>query len=383
MKKGTSLYLDIARILAALMVFAEHAREHTKNSFNWFWKGHPTWFHWSDPLSLVAGMVVFVLSGYVIAHVMATREKTLAEYTASRAARLYSVMIPALLLALITNYAEALRYPGAFTNYSNISDPVRSLGSLFFVTHFWIWPDLGLPNMPLWRLSYEVTYYIAAALIVFARGRTRILSLLALCLIAGPSIILLAPTWFVGYGAYHFGGRIELRKHHALLLWAASLVGMLVVGPHLEVKFRQHLGFLRMPDNSVGGLLAAYVEAFCFAVNILTINALSKGAEFVMMPFTKIIRWLGATTFALYMFHQPLLSVFTVYPVGLSYQARSSIEQALLLIGGTLLIVGTVGHLCERLKRPYKRFLLKAWARFTPPTVFAAVGTADSTVGKN
>jgi hypothetical protein len=58
-------------------------------------------------------------------------------------------------------------------------------------------------------------------------------------------------------------------------------------------------------------------------------------------------------------------------------------EQALLLIGGTLLIVGTVGHLCERLKRPYKRFLLKAWARFTPPTVFAAVGTADSAGGKN
>jgi peptidoglycan/LPS O-acetylase OafA/YrhL len=134
----------------------------------------------------------------------------------------------------------------------------------------------------------------------------------------------------------------------------------------------------------VGGLLAAYVEALCFAVNILSINALSKGVEFVLSPFTKIIRWLGATTFALYMFHQPLLSFFTVYPVGLSYQARTSMEQALLLIGGTLLIVGTVGHICEKLKRPYKRFLLKAWARLKPARpAFAAVQTAEGAGGEN
>jgi multisubunit Na+/H+ antiporter MnhG subunit len=79
------------------------------------------------------------------------------------------------------------------------------------------------------------------------------------------------------------------------------------------------------------------------------------------------------------MFHQPLLSFFTVYPVGLSYLARTSIEQAFLLIGGTLLIVGTVGHLCERLKRPYKHFLLKAWTRLTPPpSAFAVARAADS-----
>jgi len=377
MKKGTSLYLDLARIAAALMVFAEHAREHTRNSFHWFWKNHPTWFGWSDPLSLVAGMVVFVLSGYVIAHVLATREKTLVEYSASRIARLYSIMVPAMLLALLTNHAEALRYPDAFAGYDDIPSAIRYLGSALFVTHYWLWPDLGLPNMPLWRLSYEVTYYIAVALILFTRARTRIFSLLALCVVAGPSMILLAPTWFIGYAMYHFAQKTQLRKRYAIGLWLASTFGLLIAGPQIEVHFRQHLGFLRMPDNSVGGLLAAYVEAFCFAVNIFAVNILSDDAELLLGRFTKIIRWLGATTFALYMFHQPLLSYFTVYPVGQSFEARTSIEQAILLIGGTLLIVATLGHLCERLKRPYKRLLLAAWARFAPPRL-AAIGERSS-----
>jgi peptidoglycan/LPS O-acetylase OafA/YrhL len=363
--------LHVARIAAALMIFGEHVREHTRNSFRWFWNLHPTWVQWSDPLSFVACMVFFVLSGYVIAHVLDTREKTLLEYSTSRIARLYSVMLPTLALVLITNHAEALRYPGAFQNYDNIPEVVRYLGSALFITNYWLWPDLAPPNLPIWQLSYEVTYYVAIAIIVFARSRTRLFGLIALCLVSGPSMMLLAPTWFIGYWLYHFAKKHSLRQHYAIVLWAISMTGLLVVGPQIEVHFRQQLDFLRIPDNSVGGLLAAYVEALSFALNIFAINALSDKVELVLGLFAKVIGWLGATTFALYMFHQPLLSFFTVYPVGQSFEARTSMAQAILLIGGTLLIVGTIGHLCEKLKHPYKRFLVAKWGRFARPRLAA------------
>ena len=368
MKNGTSLYLHLARIAAALMVFAEHAREHTRNSFHWFWKDHPTWFRWSDPLSLVACVLVFVLSGYVIAHLLATREKSLVDYSASRIARLYSVMLPALLLAFITNHVESLRYPDAFQSYGNVPEAIRYLGSALFVTHYWLWPDIGAPNMPLWQLSYEVTFYIAIALCVFTRARTRIFSLMALCLIVGPSAVLLAPAWFAGYAIYHFANNNnKLPPFLAGGLWMASVLGLLLAGPLIEVHFRQRLNFLRMPDNTVGGLLAVYVEAISFAVNIFAVNALADKIAIVLNPFAKPIRYLGGTTFALYMFHQPILSCLTVYPVGQSYEARSSIAQATLLVGVPLLVAVTLGYLFERLKFPYKRSLLGMWARFAPP----------------
>src|SRR5579864_5239365 len=43
MKNETSLYLDLVRFSAALMVFLEHIREHTLGNFWPFWSAHPFW----------------------------------------------------------------------------------------------------------------------------------------------------------------------------------------------------------------------------------------------------------------------------------------------------------------------------------------------------
>src|SRR2546423_13465766 len=40
MKPGTSLYLDLVRFAAALTVFIEHLREHTRIGFAAFWKSY-------------------------------------------------------------------------------------------------------------------------------------------------------------------------------------------------------------------------------------------------------------------------------------------------------------------------------------------------------
>ena len=98
MNHGTSLYLDLIRFFAAAMVFVTHA------SYERFTGG------WMREIGLGsfgndAVVVFFVLSGLVIAYVCHAREKTLRDYALSRAARIYSVVIPCLLLTVILDFA--------------------------------------------------------------------------------------------------------------------------------------------------------------------------------------------------------------------------------------------------------------------------------------
>jgi peptidoglycan/LPS O-acetylase OafA/YrhL len=117
-----------------------------------------------------------------------------------------------------------------------------------------------------------------------------------------------------------------------------------------------------MPDASVGGLLAAYANAFSFALNLFAFNAFADRAEILLRPFTAVIRWLGSLTFALYMLHQPILSFFTVY--GLN--DPTSLAQAVLMIGSVLLVVCTVGRYFETSKGSYKQLFLGMWQRTAP-----------------
>lgn len=103
MNRATSLYLDVVRPVAALVVLLSHV---------------------GDQLSFLASAgvqavdVFFVLSGFVIAHVSASRERDPRVYFISRAARIYSVAIPTLILTVILDsiglQENAAAYLGPF-----------------------------------------------------------------------------------------------------------------------------------------------------------------------------------------------------------------------------------------------------------------------------
>lgn len=360
MRRTTSLYLDLVRFSAALTVFAEHLREHSRNGFGAFWNNHPFLYSHLNPYSQTAVTVFFVLSGYVIAYVLATREDTPPEYAASRFARLSSVVIPSLLLIVVCNFLIELRYPDAFWEFESGGTSgvaLSYIGTALFVNCFWLWPNIEIPNGPFWTLSFEVSYYIAIAILFFMRGRTRVLGILALCLLAGPTIVLLAPTWLLGYATYHISRRWHLNPRLAVLFWTSSVV-LLPFAASLQLGYRQHLAFLRTPDQTVGEILAAYAAAICFAVNVMAFDSFADRLESLFARFARQVRWLGSVTFALYLFHQPLLSLFTVYHL----PDRSSLSQFVLLIGGTFLVVGTAGRFCENMKGVYARIFLAAWA---------------------
>lgn len=85
---ATSAFLDVLRIAAALVVFVNHLAQ--------FWS--PRTFAVTAPVAHGAVVVFFVLSGYVIAYSTLAREQSVRRCAVARLSRLYSVVIPALLL---------------------------------------------------------------------------------------------------------------------------------------------------------------------------------------------------------------------------------------------------------------------------------------------
>jgi peptidoglycan/LPS O-acetylase OafA/YrhL len=341
MKSATSLYLDFVRFLAAIFVFSEHLRQHAKGHFSAFWNHHLLY------ASQTAVIVFFVLSGYVIAYVLATRERTAEDFAASRFARLYSVVIPALLLIALTNYLVPHIYFATESEGDN--SPFSYLATALFANRFWFVTRLE-PHAAgvFWSLSFEASYYVAIGLCLFLNGWKRFFTVAGLVALVGPTIVLFAPIWFLGFWTYHAAERTTLQKGIAASLWVVSIAGLCFC-PLVEEMVRIPARFLRVPDKDFGMLISAYAAAGCFAVNLFAFNSLADSLANILQPLKGMIRQLGSMTFSLYLFHSPLLVLLVAY--------RAKIPSYLImpwLIIGTFAVVAVLGYLCEQSKEAYR-----------------------------
>jgi hypothetical protein len=95
MTRSLSIYLDLMRVLAALLVLLFHT-SFDRVGGAWL---HPIFQDRGDVFAQAgsAGVIVFfVLSGFVISWTAATKERTFESYIVNCLARLWSVVIPAL-----------------------------------------------------------------------------------------------------------------------------------------------------------------------------------------------------------------------------------------------------------------------------------------------
>src|SRR6185437_15656839 len=141
----------------------------------------------------------------------------------SRAARVYSVVVPALVLTLLfDNVGKWLMPEGYATGFRMldfIKDAARDVVSLTFVNGFWRWHLQPGTNVAYWSLTYEVPYYVAFGLFYFGGKGGRIASILLLCL-AGPYITIVFGLWLTGLGCYHLCRKITLRHVQGRILFA-------------------------------------------------------------------------------------------------------------------------------------------------------------------
>lgn len=177
-----------------------------------------------------AVMVFFVLSGYVIAHVTLSRPTTGADYGIGRVARLYSVVVPALVLTVALDSIGKLLDPTVYDGWWNVDTKpvIRFTYSLFFLNEIWFESVRAFTNGPYWSMGYEASYYLLFGLWCFAPGRWRIPVTALAALMVGPKILLLAPVWLMGVWTYRFNRTHTLSPSLALAVLVASSLAFTV-----------------------------------------------------------------------------------------------------------------------------------------------------------
>ena len=343
-----SLYLDFVRFSAALVVFIGHAA-------GMRWTGG---FLWQTAAYADTCVVVFfVLSGFVIAYVTDTKETTWRAYCASRVSRIWSVAIPALILTFAIDFVGVRVAPELYLNqpwYSGDYPILRYVASFLMLHEVWHLKLVPGINAPFWSLSFEAFYYLAFAFIFYSKAWTRWLAVAFFMIIAGPLIAALFPLWLLGYLAYRQTKNITASVGVSFTYFVFGLF-LLTLSP--LIRSLDTSGFQILGE----AVLGRYIDAFGFYLNLIGAYGLSRFGGPIKQSICLTLQKVASTTFALYLFHRPLIQFFSY----IGPDNPTSLYRRLLVIVGTLAIVFVLSPFCERLRMDFRKRILKI-LRFQP-----------------
>jgi len=336
MSRTMSIYLDLCRFLAALIVALDHISP-SQITGGFLWQ--------MAPYGSQAVAVFFVLSGFVISFVTAERERDLISYSASRCTRLYSAAVPAVLLVILFD-AISIASGQAVVDHFLWDYPIWLMvpATLTFVNAAWGAHMHPGSSSPFWSLSIEVAYYVAFGATVFLRGWWRVIIPALALLVIGPLAIAMAPLWLLGAGLYRVcrmlpqskWGRVAFAAGAAV--WACYEVGVRAFG-------RIEIGFALRPS-----LVEDYFVAVCFAATILGVWTDPSIAERVLGRGRSAIRWLAGGTFTLYLLHLPAMLMIA----SLLGNARFTLPGRLTVLLGSVLLCLLAAELSERRKHLWR-----------------------------
>src|SRR5215831_1518283 len=218
MPKAFSVYLDAVRFTAACLVYLYHSNQ------RWLVEPVLPASHYGHS----SVIVFFVLSGYVIAYITATKEGKWQDYTASRLSRVFSVAIPAIALTIVLDAVGRQLVPSAY-GYPFDWFGLRVLASLLMLDEVWFVSITAFSNVPYWSICYESWYYVAFGILTFVRRSWAWPLLLVLALALGPKIALLAPIWAMGVLLYRWRGLAEISERLGWILVLVSTAGIVIV----------------------------------------------------------------------------------------------------------------------------------------------------------
>lgn len=338
MKPEMSIYLDFVRFAAAMVVFIGHLSG-TRLSAGILWQ--------FSGLMDAAVIVFFVLSGYVIAYIVETREATPRSYLTSRLARIYSVAFPAVLLALVLDPIGQAANPGLYESswgYEASDHWLRALSLLTFTNELWNAHVTMGSLLPYWSLGYEVWYYILFGAIFFLRSWLRVVATILIGAVMGPKILLLLPIWIFGVAAYVLARREVVRPRIGFMLVVVSLIMAVLFAFLMRGTFGQQYVLAHT------GLAARYIEGTIFSINIIGFGTICSFFSPVLMLMAKPVRYLAGMTFSLYLVHVPLAQFFAA----MSHLPPGSISGRILVFGGTFFAIILFSHVTERRKRLWR-----------------------------
>lgn len=307
MTRSFSLYLDVLRILAAVVVVISHIGYPRFTDGRWFWVRE---------LNLGSDAVVFffVLSGLVIAFTAEAKDRTIGGFAFSRITRILSVALPALVIGWALDRTGAQLFPDFYALgwYEPLPIGEQVLRGLSF-SNEWAGMETRLgTNGPYWSVSYEVAYYAIFAMAFYLRGMLRVVLILSAVIIAGLNIMLLAPCWVIGVLTWQRikqGRKIspELARVFLLapfILYVTALTVDIPTSLLYFTKIGLGLDGLRFSDEFLwNGILAIGVGVHLVgAANLFHNEPTARRSTWV--------KWLAGGSFSLYLMHYPLLQFF-------------------------------------------------------------------------
>ena len=304
-------------------------------------------------------MVFFVLSGFVIAYT-AEHEPIPSVFITARLARLWSVVIPALVLTLAADKIGNLINHDFYTaaSYDGGLPALRLIASGLFLNEVWLWSICPLSNLPFWSIGYEFWYYLLFAAGFYLSGLRRTATIAVAAVIVGPKVLLLLPIWLLGVAVYRFNNKAKVSEVAGwlmflspLLLYAGCVFARLhqlldqatqsAMGPQAFESLVNAKSFLWF--NVIGVLVAIHFLGF-FAVQ--------HRFRFLVRAETPIRRLAGCTL-SCYLFHFPLFMLF-----GAMLNPRPD-SIGLNIVIGVLsgAVIAVLGPWAERSRYPLRSYL--------------------------
>jgi hypothetical protein len=333
-----SVYLNLVRVLCALVIFLSHLGH-----------GHLVGgYLWPFPhLGSEARGGIFVLSGFLIAYVTDRKEPTAADYAAARLARLYSVILPAMLLTLTLDAAGLSIHPGSYEQSHAMSegDPVLAyLLSLFMLNQSWDMDMYFGSNGTYWVMPYEFWYYVMFGSFLLLRGLQRIVFCLGGALVAGPGILVIMPIWLMGVASYHMAKRLPPGR----LGVVAAIGGLAMLGAMVGTEV-SNLGDQTVLGMTVHGRPWRYLVGACMALHLYGASQCVKRYTRFFALIERPVSRFSDCAMSLMLFHLPIVSF--LHAVELSVGESPFSTTALIVV--PIWVALTFGHWCERQKKPF------------------------------
>jgi peptidoglycan/LPS O-acetylase OafA/YrhL len=352
MHRPTSLYLDIVRPIAALFVLLSHVSLISGGELSFL-----------SGAGVQAVDVFFVLSGFVIAHVCTTRERDAGVYFVSRAARIYSVAIPALILTAALDYVGVRESPATYGGPFQAIAPGLIIRCILFINEQWNTHRFPGSNGPYWSLGFEVWYYVAFGAFIFTPRPWRWLVTAAVLVFIGPKVALLFPLWLMGVALYHIcASPLTVKPLVGWFLFAPPLVILAIYQllPHPQM---QPFSNVSLNLNRLWTVGQDYLVGFLFCMHLVGFTIVSPHFARWLGKRSRSIRWIAGATFSIYLIHLPIMH----FLVAISSSPETSSWMVARLIIITTIACFAFAEAFERRKNTCRRLIVGGLRLFDIP----------------
>lgn len=336
-----SIYLDLLRLGAAVVVFLSHAHVFLLPSIK---IGPLGW-------GREAVAVFFVLSGFVISYVGQVSEKEWRVYLVARLARIMPVALLAIAAIFVADsigmHANAFYYDFINTGFFTPVSAEAALAYVTFTNQLWFAHAVFGSGEPYWSLGFEVQYYLFFGLFAFSPRRAKIPLLCLWAAVAGPKILMYMPLWLMGWLTMKCViERPPFRRPISIAMIGASLLLF------FSLKFFADRAATNMYETwslSQEVINFVYFNLIGVAVvlHLIGTASLLYQAPVLFEKTGPAIKWLAGGSFTLYLVHQPLILMFAAF----LHPVEEHVPMAAALLVACFILCFLLAEVAERRKK--------------------------------